>query len=282
MSFRIVRRSGLSLVELLVAIAMVGVLIASLIPAVQSARDVARRTTCKNQLRQLGLALHSYHEIHRCFPPGSYVMGPSFPMQSGWGWGAMVLPHLEQNAIYNEINFGRRTGDNANLSLIALPVPLFRCPSEIGPESITCTPPGIPSYQLAAGNYCGSEGVLSAMSKVRIADIADGTAATLMLGERLVQQGGPSSLPFVSAWCGQVAFADEYDLRSVPYLAPSAEHPINASSADPSCFGSRHANGANFALADGSVVFLINSTEPAVLAALGTAAGGEMVEAPTP
>jgi prepilin-type N-terminal cleavage/methylation domain-containing protein/prepilin-type processing-associated H-X9-DG protein len=282
MSVPAVRRAGFTVLELLVTIVILGVLIALLLPAVQASRETARRTTCKSQLRQLGLALHNYHEVNRCFPPGSYVMGPSFPMQSGWGWGAMVLPYAEQSAVYRQLNFGLRTGDDSNLALIGLPLPLFRCGSEIAPETVTCTPDHGPSYQLASGNYCGSEGVLCAMSQIRIADITDGTTATLMLGERVVQPGGGTQLPFTSAWCGQVAFADEYDLRSVPYLSPTPDHPINASLTDPLCFGSRHPNGANFVLADGSVSYLANGLDVDVFTALGTASGGESVNADIP
>jgi prepilin-type N-terminal cleavage/methylation domain-containing protein/prepilin-type processing-associated H-X9-DG protein len=277
MSVRHIHRSGFTLIELIVSIAIIGILAALLIPAVQSSRDAARRTLCKNQLRQLGLGLHMYHEVHRCFPPGSYVMGPSFPTQSGWGWGAMVLPFIEQNAIYTRINFGLGTGLGDNLALIATPIPTFRCPSEIGTDKIGCVPLGGPAFQLASGNYCGSEGVLNSMSAVRIAQITDGTSRTLLLGERIVQPGGPMSLPFTSAWCGQVAFADEYDLRSVPYLLPDPNHPINSSFSDPLCFGSRHPLGANFALADGSCVFLNNSIDAQVFTALGTPDGGEMI-----
>jgi prepilin-type N-terminal cleavage/methylation domain-containing protein/prepilin-type processing-associated H-X9-DG protein len=256
MSVRAVRRSAFTLIELVVAIAIFGVLVAFLIPAVQSSREAARRIACRNHLHQLALGLHLYHDVNRCFPPGSYVMGPSFPMQSGWGWGAMVLTYAELPAIYKQVDFGLKTGDSQNLTLIGQPIALFRCPSEIGTDTVTCTPSSGPSYELASGNYCGSEGVLSAMSQTRLADITDGTSSTLMLGERLVQPGGNSLLPFTSAWCGQVAFAAEYDLRSVPYLGPDPSHPLNASLTDPLCFGSRHPNGANFALADGSVVYL--------------------------
>jgi prepilin-type N-terminal cleavage/methylation domain-containing protein/prepilin-type processing-associated H-X9-DG protein len=282
MSVRLVRSAGFTLIELLVSIAIVGILAALLIPAVQSSREAARRTVCKNQLRQLGLALHMYHDAHRCFPPGSYVMGPSFPMQSGWGWGAMALPYIEQSAIYAKIDFGLQTGVGDNLALIATPIAFFRCPSEVGPDFISCAPIGDPPFQLASGNYCGSEGVLSSMSAVRIAQITDGTSQTLMLGERLVQPGGPSGLPFTSAWCGQVAFPDEYDLRSVPYLLPAANHPINGSFTDPLCFGSRHPQGANFVLADGSALFLNDGMDSTVFMALGTPDGGEAANAQAP
>jgi prepilin-type N-terminal cleavage/methylation domain-containing protein/prepilin-type processing-associated H-X9-DG protein len=277
MSVRRKPRAAFTLIELIVAIAIVGILVALLIPAVQSSRETARRTACKNQLRQLGLALHMYHEVHRCFPPGSYVMGSGFPMQTGWGWGAMVLPYIEQNAIYSQIQFGAGTGVGDNLALIAKPITAFRCFSEIGPETIRCAPPDAPPFQLASGNYCGSEGVLSGMSATRMAQITDGTSQTLMLGERLVQPGGPTSLPFTSAWCGQVAFGDDYDLRSVPFLLPDDTHQINGSPHDPLCFGSRHPNGANFAMSDGSCTFLAESIDLKTFCALGTPNGGETV-----
>src|SRR5579862_6611215 len=277
MSLRLLRRTAFTLIELLVAIAIVGILAALLLPAVQSSRAAARRTVCKNQLRQLSLALHLYHGMHGCFPAGSYVMGSAFPMQTGWGWGAMLLPHLEQHAIYGQSNFGQGTAVGSNLSLIALPIPIFRCHSEIGSDRIHCTPIGKPPYDLASGNYCGSEGVLYSMSSTRISQITDGTSQTFLLGERLVQPGGPSSLPFTSAWCGQVAFADEYDYRSVPHLMPSSVHMLNSSMTDPQCFGSRHEAGAHFALTDGSVRLIGDSIDAQIYIALGTADGGELV-----
>jgi prepilin-type N-terminal cleavage/methylation domain-containing protein len=277
MSFRLVRRRAFTLIELLVSIAIIGVLVALLLPAVQSSRAAARRTVCKNNLRQLGLALHLYHETHRCFPAGSYVMGPAFPMQTGWGWGAMLLPQLEQNAIYQQINFDLGTAVGSNLALLALPIPTFRCPSEIGLDRIHCTLTGETPYDLASGNYCGSESVLCAMSNTKISQITDGTTQTFILGERIVQPGSPTTLPFTSNWAGQVAFADQYDYRSVPHLTASAVHMLNASATDPQCFGSRHELGAHFALADGSVQYISNSIDVPTYVALGTPDGGEMI-----
>lgn len=281
MSPRLVRRTGFTVIELLVAMAVIGVLAALLMPAVQSARASARRVACRNQVRQLGLALHLYHESHLCFPPGSFVMGPSFPIQSGWGWGAMILPSVEQKPLYEQIDFGHGTAVGNNLALIATTVPLWRCPSEIAPEHIHAVPlDDHPPFDLASGNYCGSEGILSAMSCVRMANIRDGASQTLLVGERMVQAGENGTLPFTSAWCGQVAFADGYEYRSVPHLLPSRLHPINASPSDPQCFGSRHVGGANFTLADGSARFLNENIDGRVWEALGTARGGEAVTVP--
>jgi prepilin-type N-terminal cleavage/methylation domain-containing protein/prepilin-type processing-associated H-X9-DG protein len=278
---RRVGKPGFTMIELLVAMAVIGVLVALLMPAVQSARASARRITCRNQARQLGLALHLYHDGYLCFPPGSYVMGPSFPIQSGWGWGAMILPSVEQNSLYRQIDFGRGTAVGGNLSLIAASIPLWRCPAEVAAETILAVPiDGHPPFDLASGNYCGSEGILSAMSCVRMANIRDGASQTLLLGERMVQAGDNGALPFTSAWCGQAAFADAYEYRSVPHLMPSRLHPVNASPADPLCFGGRHAGGANFILADGSARFLNENIDGKVWEALGTARGGEAVTVP--
>ncbi len=96
----------------------------------------------------------------------------------------------------------------------------------------------------------------------------------------MVQAGENGTLPFTSAWCGQVAFVDGYEYRSVPHLMPSRLHPINASPFDPQCFGGRHAGGANFALADGSARFLNENLDGRVWEALGTIRGGEAVTVP--
>jgi len=275
MTARRVRRAGFTLIEILVVLAVIGVLTALLLPAVQSARSSARRVMCANQLRQLGLALHLYHDSHLCFPPGSYVMGPSFPMQTGWGWGAMVLPNVEQRVLYEQVDFGKGTAVGSNLPLIARAISLWRCPAETSADQIQAFPLDHSPFPLASGNYCGSEGVLAAMSRVRISDIRDGTSRTLILGERMVQSGDNGALPFTSAWCGQAAFADVYEYRSVPHLSPSRMHPINVSSSDPLCFGSRHAGGANFMFADGAGRFLNENMDGNVFESLGTAQGGE-------
>ena len=111
--------AGFTLIELLVTLAIIAVLIALLLPAVQSARASARRAQCQNHLRQLGLALHNYHDTHLVFPPGSYVLGSASPVQSGWGWGAMILPYLDQSPLYQRIDFNIGTAVGGNLDLIA-------------------------------------------------------------------------------------------------------------------------------------------------------------------
>lgn len=273
-------RAGFTLVEALVVMAITGVLVALVMPAVQAARESARRVSCRNQLRQLGLGLHVYHDSHGIFPAGSYVMGPSFTIQSGWGWGAMILPSVDQAALYQQIDFGRGTGVGSNLAIISTALPVWRCASEPGPDRIVATPLDRPQFELAAGNYAGSEGILKGMSRVRMGDVRDGASQTLLLGERMVQSGLDGGLPYSSAWCGQVSFEDVYEYRSRPHLWPSADHRINMSPDDPLCFGSRHTGGANFVFADGSGRFLSENMALQVYEALGSANGSEAVEAP--
>jgi len=273
-------RAGFTLIELLVSIAILSVLMALLMPAVQSARASARRLQCKNQLRQMGLGLHLYHDLNSSFPPGSYVMGPNMPIQSGWGWAALILPCIEQNALYQRLDLKHGTATGNNLALIATPNSFWRCPSDIGLETISVVPVSYPPFQLASGNYCGSEGILSPMSHVKIENISDGTSNTFLLGERMVQTGIDGTLPYTSSWCGHVAYVDDYDSFSVPHLMPNRHHYLNISDVDPNCFGSRHFGGANFLMADGSLQFINNSIDGGVYEALGTANGGEVAQVP--
>ena len=274
------RRSGFTLVELLVTIAIIGVLVALVLPAVQSARASARRIQCLNQMRQLGLALHNYHDNYQAFPAGTWVLGPASPIQSGWGWGAMILPHLDQVPLYQSIDFKIRTAVGSNLPLIGTPVSLWRCPSEISGDRLHINSDDHSPYDLASGNYCGSGGVLDDMSATRMGDISDGTSQTLLLGERIVQSGIDGGLSFTSAWIGQVAFDDGYEYRCVPHLTASRQHPINESLLESQCFGSRHTGGAHFVLCDGSARFFSQNIDANMFEALGTPSGGEVVEVP--
>lgn len=280
MSPRFKRSRGFTLIELLVVMAVMGVLTALLLPAIQYARASARQAFCRSRLRQLGLGLHNYHENQGCFPAGSYIMGPSFATQSGWGWGAMILPTIEHSQIYQQIDFNRGTAVGSNLALIGTSVPFWRCPADVGSKLIYAIPLDHPPLDLAVGNYCGSEGVLSGMSSVRIRDITDGTSHTFMVGERIVQRGGDMSLPFTSGWFGQVAYQDGYEYRSLPHLLPSRYQSINYFEGDPFCFGSRHVGGANFALADGSARFFNQHMDAVLYEAYGTISGAEVPDTP--
>jgi prepilin-type N-terminal cleavage/methylation domain-containing protein len=169
------RKRGFTLIELLVVIAIIAILIALLLPAVQQAREAARRTQCKNNLKQVGLALHNYHDVANMFPPGAVWEsgGASTSVRGTWTWSMMIAPQLEQGAIYNAVGVG--TGSDASLSsldkammdpaklaMLQQPVSLFRCPSDPGPArndvmyfTIPTNPTTLPTnnYVVSNGTY---------------------------------------------------------------------------------------------------------------------------------
>src|ERR1700719_5260354 len=129
-------RRGFTLIELLVVIAIIAVLIGLLLPAVQKFRESANRMSCTNNLKQIGLALHSYHDSRGFFPPG-YVDGNTDPNSTpdndvgpGWGWASFLLPFLEQDNVYNQINFKVGVGTGSNIAVSQWPLKVFQCPSD--------------------------------------------------------------------------------------------------------------------------------------------------------
>jgi len=127
---------GFTLIELLVVISIIGVLVALLLPAVQSAREAARRAQCVNNLQQIGIALHNYHDAISTFPPGyiDYQNNPNYTpdldMGPGWGWAAMSLPYLEQQPLYNAINFSLGITNASNSTAVLTSLTVFQCPSD--------------------------------------------------------------------------------------------------------------------------------------------------------
>ena len=210
-------RRAFTLIELLVVIAIIGVLVALLLPAVQSARESARRTQCMNNLKQLGLALHKHHDSYQTFPSGyaSQVWAkPTLndPYQylggRGWGWASRILGSLEQTSLYNDINFDGDVSDPSAQTVRRTILSVYLCPSSIGkgPVVMGGKRPGVIG-DLAAGQYVGNEGqsdyddyrkddfdglntfppnngVLYRDSTVSINEISDGTSTTLLVGER--------------------------------------------------------------------------------------------------
>jgi prepilin-type N-terminal cleavage/methylation domain-containing protein len=146
-------RRGFTLIELLVVIAIIAILIALLLPAVQQAREAARRTQCKNHLKQIGLAMHNYHDVASCFPPGATWEGvndTAIGRRPNWAWSMFIAPQIEQSALYNAVSVGqgfagstvdvessagKAINDPVRRPLLTTPIAVFRCPSDIGPSN---------------------------------------------------------------------------------------------------------------------------------------------------
>jgi prepilin-type N-terminal cleavage/methylation domain-containing protein/prepilin-type processing-associated H-X9-DG protein len=154
-------RKGFTLIELLVVIAIIGILIGLLLPAVQQVREAANRMKCTNNLKQIGLALHNYHDSYNRFPSG-YVDGDTNPDSTpdndfgpGWGWAAYLLPYLEQGNLYRQINFNQGVGIGTNAAVSRTPLTIFQCPSDPYQQNFTVWPTNV---VVAHSNYVGCNG----------------------------------------------------------------------------------------------------------------------------
>ncbi len=202
---KLTRRNAFTLIELLVVIAIIAVLIALLLPAVQQAREAARRTQCKNNLKQLGLALHNYHATFDCFPFGQ-ESGTSKP-DNEWSAISQLLPYFDQANVYNLINFSTGISkdssgnpDPTNAIPISKELSGLRCPSD--PQNNITGQGGSTNYMANKGNgiiwlgptgpntgFPEQNGVMYYQSKVRIGDITDGTSNTAAFSERVLADG---------------------------------------------------------------------------------------------
>jgi len=206
-------QAAFTLVELLVVIAIIGILIALLLPAVQQAREAARRMQCQNNLKQMGLAMHNYHDTNNCFPAGFYRRSYSYSTFSGpgWGWGTMILPQIEQNNRYEALQvMDQFCSDDAAILQYSQPlIEAYRCPSAPGTDlndafknSDSEPSHGLSNYKGVFGdlntqyNYSGDDcsyyqgscidggnGMFSANSATKFRDVTDGTTNTVMIGE---------------------------------------------------------------------------------------------------
>ena len=251
---------GFSLVELLVVIAIIGVLIGLLLPAVQMAREAARRTSCQCNLRQLGVALHAYHDTHRTFPPGGVEWRPSGnTTKRQLAWSAFILPQLEEQAVYDLLNFSKPFDDPQNATGAAHVLTVYLCPSTQRDGNIVegrgaCDVGGIYGERITSPNYPPKGAMLYDVA-LNLKKITDGASKTLLIGE----DGQFSDSQWIN---GRNIFDQAYAINA----APAFENDIR----------SYHSGGAGGLLADGSVHFLVETLDLRVLAALCTRAGQEL------
>ncbi len=205
------RRKGFTLIELLVVIAIIAVLIALLLPAVQAAREAARRSQCLNNLKQLGLAMHNYHDTLGSLPAGYpvwvWATDPTVPAaHARWSTLAALTPFLEQSAVFNALNFGfPMVGGPGqgyaifppNTTAVATKIALFLCPSDTGTQ---IRPPFQPANYVACvgsgrngGDANAADGSLFINSSIAFRDMSDGTTQTAMISESTIGTGGVSS-----------------------------------------------------------------------------------------
>ncbi|MCG6154445.1 DUF1559 domain-containing protein [Rubinisphaera margarita] len=297
-----IRRTGFTLIELLVVIAIIAILVALLLPAVQQAREAARRSSCKNNLKQIGLALHNYHDVHTTLPPGWIsVDGTAHSAHdgvSGAGWGTMILPYLEQPAIYDLFNANISIADPANDDFRLNNINVFECPSDPKPPRFEIEEEGSPGTviaELPIANYvgvfgteelhgcenapgtapvstsgqCNGDGTFYHNSKVRFRDLTDGLSNTMVVGERRTNE----ALDWYSTWVGMVPEGEEAFQR----VLGAMDHVPNDPTAHFDDFSSPHQGGAQFVLGDGHVRFISENIDVRLYQALGTIQGGEVI-----
>jgi len=262
MSCRTVRQTGFTLVELLVVIAIIGILIALLLPAVQAAREAARRTQCNNNLKQMGLAMHTYNDTHGVFPPDAIfkASGPGcpgpWPPLPYWGWGTPLLPFLEQKPLYDFLGPKTQTVQAAtDTNGLQAELSVYLCPSD------TLQRPAINTNY--AGKYGKSNYVLSASMNeccgytVRFADFLDGTSNTMVIGERDTVHNTAAIWPVVVDTSANGSFYVTWPINT------QNPPPRKTAGCIRFALASQHPGGVNVLLGDGSVHFLSETIETA-------------------
>ncbi len=275
-------RGAFTLIELLVVITIIAILIALLLPAVQQARESARRLQCKNNLKQMGLALHAYHDNYNVFPAGGTLSSLAPSNLSAWAWSVMILPQLDQAALFQQLapntpdNFMAALGNSTKLGLLRINLPVFLCPSDAGGGGTNLErvldPSGV-NVTIARSNYLGSHGVsrfspgdglfdLNACRGLR--HVTDGTSATFLAGERVTGDLAKTGMHRSSVWGGLMSTTStcaatdtgpfmvlgnaSYQMQTGRFLEPgfSLNCPVVT-------YSSQHVGGAHFLYCDGSV-----------------------------
>jgi prepilin-type N-terminal cleavage/methylation domain-containing protein/prepilin-type processing-associated H-X9-DG protein len=300
-------RQGFNLVELLVVISVIGLLLGLLLPAIQAAREASRRTGCKNNLKQLGIAIQSYHDRRKAFPPGACML--TRQLDPGVSWRVMILPQLEETALYEQIrpldNCGAANWIGQNVSL-----PVYLCASAPpAPESPTSLKESHYAGVMGPGrnekrvplpddNVCGHvsfDGVFFPVFKssaigsstglpdggTRIAQISDGTSKTLGIGERIYgfsdwMSGGFWDRVPPQRICSRAAKNISHRINTQVNEQRQLIGTLEEMMSNDFMFGSYHSGGAQFCFADGHVEMVDETIDFTVFEDMGTIAGGEV------
>jgi prepilin-type N-terminal cleavage/methylation domain-containing protein/prepilin-type processing-associated H-X9-DG protein len=296
------QRRGVTLIEVLVVLVILGLLLALLLPAVQNIRATANRMSCASNLRQIGVACHAYHDDHCSFPRGYKAWVNSDPLATtpGWGWATYLLPYVDQEALHQSLILGSPIENPVNAGPRMTGVPLYLCPAD---SNVPATFPIVNASgqflaEAAPISYAANygvgeldqipgptEGVFYRNSHVKVTSITDGASTTIMIGERAWSH---SMAPWVGAINGGLVLGGP---RNPWRASPEAIYPapifclVQTNSINDTIdndgglddYYSEHPGGVNMLFADGSVRFVSERLNHDVLLALGTRAGGEVV-----
>lgn len=313
-------RGGFTLVELLVVIAIIGILIALLLPAVQAAREAARRSQCSNNLKQIALATHNYHDKHNCLPPG--VVDPHGVL-SGFGhgdrkwtnWAISILPYIEQKPLYDQYDQKAFNEDPVNRDVVQTFVDVYACPSDLDVNVLERPESGagsgieyrMGSYRAMSGRSAGHHNVTNGgwwdgreydgvppewrgiytttgyeLKPARFASIIDGTGNTLAFGEfhKPLKRVRRGTFWAYSYTSYNKSGATPYSAMLVATDWPRCVAGVPTDNICKRGWGSYHPGGINWALADGSVHFISLTVDMEVFVSLASIQGKETVQLP--
>ncbi len=321
--FRFYSRKGFTLIELLVVIAIIAILVAMLLPAIQQVREAARKSQCADHLHNLGIALHDYEVSFKLLPPGyiSRIASRTAPATAdngtGFAWGTMLLPFIEQKPLYDRLNLDLDSNDHGNLFLGKSPIDVFRCPSDIGQETFNIIDQHGHTEPLATANYVGMygygnlslrpglpfpTGCFYRNSATKFRDMTDGTSNIILVGERTVKHQFVNGMPQVKAsstWyaalpgsaprpagMAMASMTEEAPTLVLGHVGqdammsmPAMHHPPNTTNHIAN-FSSLHPGGTQFVMGDGKVTFISENVDYNTFRWLGQISDGHPVNVP--